>query len=227
MAFFFIAFFVVVFFFAAAVGFTVYPVFFICRAVVVMKPHFFLGELVEQREFNGFTLYISGTEYARDLTAPPAMSLGATIFIRQESLRRMIWEKVEEWRWNRPENAMRRAIEHIRAGDAFQIVLSQRLSIPFQAQPLDLYRALRGLNPSPYMYYLDLEDFHIVGSSPEILARLERGQLDAVVADEAFLRFALLQSGQPVGMATSSSSSRMSTPARARMRAFSISIDVS
>ena len=76
-----------------------------------MKPHFFLGELVEQREFNGFTLYISGTEYARDLTAPPAMSLGATIFIRQESLRRMIWEKVEEWRWNRPENAMRRAID--------------------------------------------------------------------------------------------------------------------
>ena len=77
-----------------------------------MKPHFFLGDLVEQREYNGFTLYISGREYARDLTAPPAMSLGGNIFIRHESLRRMIWEKVEEWRWNRPENAMQRAIDH-------------------------------------------------------------------------------------------------------------------
>jgi len=77
-----------------------------------LKPHFFLGDLVEQREYNGFMLYISGREYARDLTAPPAMSLGSTIFIRHESLRRMIWEKVEEWRWNRPENAMRRAIDY-------------------------------------------------------------------------------------------------------------------
>lgn len=77
-----------------------------------MKPHFFLGDLIEQREYNGYTLYISGREYARDLTAPPAMSLGDTIFIRHESLRRMIWEKVEEWRWNRPENAMQRAIDH-------------------------------------------------------------------------------------------------------------------
>jgi anthranilate synthase component 1 len=49
------------------------------------------------------------------------------------------------------------------------------MSIPFGAPPLNLYRALRNLNPSPYMYFLDLEDFHIVGSSPEILARLEHG----------------------------------------------------
>jgi anthranilate synthase component 1 len=56
-----------------------------------------------------------------------------------------------------------------------QVVPSQRMSVPFTAPPLNLYRALRNLNPSPYMYYLDLEDFHIVGSSPEILARLEKG----------------------------------------------------
>ncbi|HEY9150813.1 MAG TPA: anthranilate synthase component I family protein, partial [Gammaproteobacteria bacterium] len=56
-----------------------------------------------------------------------------------------------------------------------QVVLSQRLSIPFAARPLDLYRALRSLNPSPYMYFLDLDDFHIVGSSPEILTRAEDG----------------------------------------------------
>jgi len=58
-----------------------------------------------------------------------------------------------------------------------QVVLSQRLSIPFAAKPLDLYRALRTLNPSPYMYYLNLEGFHIVGSSPEILVREEDGEV--------------------------------------------------
>jgi anthranilate synthase component 1 len=71
------------------------------------------------------------------------------------------------------EAAVERAREYIRAGDIMQVVLSQRLSIPYAASPLDLYRALRTLNPSPYMYFVDLADFHIVGSSPEILVRLE------------------------------------------------------
>ncbi|MCU7876965.1 MAG: anthranilate synthase component I [Candidatus Thiodiazotropha sp. (ex Lucinoma borealis)] len=71
--------------------------------------------------------------------------------------------------------AVERIKQYILEGDCMQVVVSQRLSIPFQAPPLDLYRALRGLNPSPYMYYLNLEDFHIVGSSPEILTRLEDG----------------------------------------------------
>ena len=67
--------------------------------------------------------------------------------------------------------------EYVLAGDVMQVVPSQRMSIPFSAEPLNLYRALRNLNPSPYMYYLDLADFHIVGSSPEILARLEKGMV--------------------------------------------------
>ncbi|MCU7924305.1 MAG: anthranilate synthase component I [Candidatus Thiodiazotropha sp. (ex Dulcina madagascariensis)] len=71
--------------------------------------------------------------------------------------------------------AVERIKQYILEGDCMQVVVSQRLSIPFQAPPLDLYRALRGLNPSPYMYYLNLETFHIVGSSPEILTRLEDG----------------------------------------------------
>jgi anthranilate synthase component I len=71
------------------------------------------------------------------------------------------------------EAAVRRAKEYIVEGDVMQVVLSQRLSIPYRASSLDLYRGLRRLNPSPYMYYLDLKDFHIVGSSPEILVRLE------------------------------------------------------
>ncbi|RLJ22164.1 anthranilate synthase component I [bacterium endosymbiont of Escarpia laminata] len=72
-------------------------------------------------------------------------------------------------------SAVDRVKEYILEGDCMQVVISQRLSIPFQAPPLDLYRALRGLNPSPYMYFLNLGDFHIVGSSPEILTRLEDG----------------------------------------------------
>ncbi|HQQ63649.1 MAG TPA: anthranilate synthase component I [Pseudomonadales bacterium] len=63
--------------------------------------------------------------------------------------------------------------DYILAGDTMQVVLSQRLSLPFDAEPLNLYRALRCLNPSPYMYFFDCGDFHIAGSSPEILARLE------------------------------------------------------
>jgi anthranilate synthase component 1 len=69
--------------------------------------------------------------------------------------------------------AVEKAKQYITDGDIMQVVLSQRLSIPYSAQPIDLYRALRTLNPSPYMYYLNLEDFHIVGSSPEILVRME------------------------------------------------------
>jgi anthranilate synthase component I len=73
------------------------------------------------------------------------------------------------------ESAVRRTKKYIVDGDVMQVVLSQRLSIPYKSGPLDLYRALRTLNPSPYMYYLNLHDFHIVGSSPEILTRLENG----------------------------------------------------
>lgn len=69
--------------------------------------------------------------------------------------------------------AVEKIKQYILAGDVMQVVLSQRMSIPFDAQPLDLYRALRGLNPSPYMFYFNFDDFHVVGSSPEILVRLE------------------------------------------------------
>ena len=67
--------------------------------------------------------------------------------------------------------------DYVLAGDVMQVVPSQRLQVPFSAPPLNLYRALRNLNPSPYMYYLDLGDFHIVGSSPEILARLQDNEV--------------------------------------------------
>ncbi|MDO5506600.1 MAG: anthranilate synthase component I [Pseudoxanthomonas suwonensis] len=69
--------------------------------------------------------------------------------------------------------AVEKSKDYIRAGDIFQVVLSQRLSVPFRARPVDVYRALRALNPSPYMYFLDTGSTQVVGSSPEILVRLQ------------------------------------------------------
>ncbi len=71
------------------------------------------------------------------------------------------------------EDMVTRSIEYIRAGDIFQVVPSQRLSRHVNASPFTVYRALRGINPSPYMFFLDLEDFHIIGASPELLVRYE------------------------------------------------------
>ncbi len=69
--------------------------------------------------------------------------------------------------------AVEKSKHYIFDGDIMQVVLSQRMSQPFPASPLSLYRALRSINPSPYMFYYDMGDHHVVGSSPEILARLE------------------------------------------------------
>ncbi len=69
--------------------------------------------------------------------------------------------------------AVLKAKEYITEGDIMQVVLSQRMTKPFHASPLALYRTLRSLNPSPYMFYFDFEDYHVVGASPEILVRLE------------------------------------------------------
>jgi len=72
-------------------------------------------------------------------------------------------------------------IQHyITSGDVMQVVLSQRLSCPFKAKPIDLYRQLRILNPSPYMYFLNLDDVTIVGSSPEILTRVDNNNIATV-----------------------------------------------
>lgn len=70
-------------------------------------------------------------------------------------------------------DVVKKAQEYILEGDIMQVVLSQRMSQPFSGSPLSLYRALRSLNPSPYMFYYDMGDHHVVGASPEILVRLE------------------------------------------------------
>ncbi|WP_299735064.1 anthranilate synthase component I [uncultured Endozoicomonas sp.] len=89
--------------------------------------------------------------------------------------------KEEDFQSGFGEAAFKQSVSDIRdyilAGDTMQVVISQRMTIPYDSSPLNLYRALRSTNPSPYMYYMDLGDFHVVGSSPEILARLEDGEV--------------------------------------------------
>ncbi len=73
------------------------------------RPHFFLAELDISEQHKDYNLYIAGKEYARDMSAPPAMSQQNNIYIRKESFRRLLWEKLETWRWNKPDNALGRA----------------------------------------------------------------------------------------------------------------------
>jgi anthranilate synthase component 1 len=75
------------------------------------------------------------------------------------------------------EGAVRRVQEYVRAGDCFQVVPSRRLARPTSAHPFDVYRALRSINPSPYMFYLALGDFAVAGASPELLVRVEEGEV--------------------------------------------------
>lgn len=74
------------------------------------KPHFFLGRLLRGENREGHAIYVSDCEYARDLDTPPGMMLDGTIFVRTEALRRWLWERYEEWRWNRRNEAMGHAI---------------------------------------------------------------------------------------------------------------------
>ncbi len=89
--------------------------------------------------------------------------------------------KEEDFESNFPQEEFEAAVEKIKQyivdGDVMQVVLSQRLSAPYSAPPIDLYRALRMLNPSPYLFYMQLDDFQVIGSSPEILTRVEDGMV--------------------------------------------------
>jgi anthranilate synthase component 1 len=86
------------------------------------------------------------------------------------------------------EAAVLKCKDYIAAGDCMQVVVGQRLQKRFTASPLSLYRALRSLNPSPYMYYYDMGDHHVVGSSPEILVRHERGVVDGAPVETVTIR---------------------------------------
>lgn len=87
------------------------------------KPHFFLAELVRHEHRHGFEIFVSGRELARDLDAPPGLYLNRTLFIRTEALRRWLWEKYEEWRWSRKNEAMGRAVASYPFTDAPEAAL--------------------------------------------------------------------------------------------------------
>ncbi|WP_456455622.1 anthranilate synthase component I [Thermovibrio sp.] len=91
-------------------------------------------------------------------------------------------QSVKEWQVNFKDDefmkAVEKAKEYIRNGDVIQVVLSRRFEKPFYGEPITLYRALRHVNPSPYMYYLDYQDFQIIGASPEVLVRVEEGKIE-------------------------------------------------
>lgn len=89
------------------------------------RPHFFLAELELTEKHNDYSLYISGKEYARDMSAPPAMSHLNKIFIRKESFRRLLWEQLETWRWNKPDNALGRAFSYYDCDNNLDTALAQ------------------------------------------------------------------------------------------------------
>ncbi len=119
--------------------------------------------------------YESAIQRLRALEAALPQPLEPLPPIRLEPENADVIEQCAEFSFSqdRFEAAVDRVKEYVLAGDVMQVVPSQRMSLPFSEPPINLYRALRNLNPSPYMYYLDLGDFYIVGSSPEILARVQ------------------------------------------------------
>ena len=79
-------------------------------------------------------------------------------------------------------NSVEKAKEYIKAGDIFQVVISQRLSTEYTGDPFDLYRSLRQINPSPYMAFFNFQDWQIIGSSPEVMVKAERDEEGEIIA---------------------------------------------
>ncbi len=106
-------------------------------------------------------------------------ALCAPVPIPKQVFGRQVSEADFESRFQQPdfERGVERIKEYILAGDVMQVVIAQRMSIPFSGDPMNVYRALRYLNPSPYMVFFNMGDHHIVSASPEILARVEEGKI--------------------------------------------------
>ena len=110
-------------------------------------------------------------EMVRDFETPPGKEPAPTT-VRGKSPEPESNMTREKFHW-----MVEKAVEYINAGDAFQVVPSQRFKLPFGLPPFSFYRALRRLNPSPFLFFLDFGDFCIAGSSPEILVRVRDGKI--------------------------------------------------
>jgi len=87
------------------------------------RPHFFLGRLLQREERHGHPILVVGRELARDLAAPPAMTQDGVVYVRRESLQRLLWERIEEWRWHKRDAPMGRAATHYGFDDDFEAAL--------------------------------------------------------------------------------------------------------
>jgi hypothetical protein len=137
--------------------------------------HFFIAELVEQRLQDGVRISVTGREYARDLTAPPAISTQSEIIVRQESLKRMCWERYQEWNWNRLDNPMGTALsfypfeQDIPAALDSMVKVEQNTLIKHEQGEMQISQAV-GEQWSHMMLKL-------LGSKAELLARSVRDHL--------------------------------------------------
>ncbi len=107
------------------------------------------------------------------------LALCAPVPVPEQVLGKQVSEADFESRFKQPdfERGVERIKEYILAGDVMQVVIAQRMSVPFSGDPMNVYRALRYMNPSPYMVFFNMGDHHVVSASPEILARVEDGKI--------------------------------------------------
>jgi hypothetical protein len=139
------------------------------------KPHFVLGDLEQHRTSGDYSVFVVADEYARDLTAPPAMTLGHRIFLRRESLRRMLWEKLESWRWTRADNALGRAF----ACYDFEHALDESLDAMTEREIEAVLLHEQGEHVAGVQLGEDWEDMlmDLIHSPAEIMARAVRDHL--------------------------------------------------
>jgi anthranilate synthase component 1 len=140
------------------------------RAIVLANTHVAEGadraELVREYDRASERIESVLTRLAKPPTLPPLALEGGQLSTPDTPYGRAEFER-----------DVARIKQYIRDGDAFQVVLSRRQDVPCAAAPLDVYRSLRMLNPAPYLYFLTLDDLSLVGSSPEVLVRLEDGEI--------------------------------------------------
>lgn len=157
-------------------------------------PHFFLADLVRSEQRDGLPVLIAGREHARDMTAPPAMLLDGTLFIRRESMRRLLWEKIEEWRWKKHQDAMARAMSHYDFDTDFDQALERMTDNEVESALLHEvgeWRAEQSLGEEWPALLLSLS-----GSRAEIVARAVRDH----VADCISTLPTLLEQGNEAGL---------------------------
>lgn len=157
-------------------------------------PHFFLADLVRSEQRHGLPVLIAGREHARDMTAPPAMLLDGTLFIRRESMRRLLWEKIEEWRWKKHQDAMARAMSHYDFDTDFDQALERMTDNEVESALLHEvgeWRAEQSLGEEWPALLLALS-----GSRAEIVARAVRDH----VADCVSTLPTLLEQGNEAGL---------------------------